>query len=152
MPKIKCWSTNLVEHFKDGCCYVISFSDAMFPWAASYASWAKNSSINSHAGEWSRWRPKAVKSILWETVSLKRHILSYYPQFHFNIIYTNENFWKTVRCLEKILFSKTDFQFFTKCWKINFEKSSCSFSSKWALIQSSNRALWYDKGNVFLYF
>ena len=37
-----------------------------------------NFSLNSHASGWSLWRPKAVKSILWETVSLIRlHFFRY---------------------------------------------------------------------------
>ena len=50
--------------------------------------------LNCNAGGWSLWRPKTLKSLLWETVTLNRvHIFRCYPLFLFYIFYRNHFFW-----------------------------------------------------------
>ena len=70
-------------------------------------------SFNSNAGGWSRWTPKAVKSILWETVLLKRlHIFSLLSSISFLYLLLK---WKLkkILALQKICSRRPIFNFHT---------------------------------------
>ena len=78
--------------------------------------------FNYHTGGMSLWKPKAVKSIFREILSLNRHhFLRFYPQFHFNTFYSNHYFWKIIPCLEK-KFLERELPIFQTMLKTRFQQ------------------------------
>ena len=72
--------------------------------------------LTSHTGGWFKWRPYAVKSILWETTSLNwLQFFGIIPDFILKPLIEIKTFEIKFLALKKLSFSKADCLFFTRC-------------------------------------
>ena len=108
--------------------------------------------LDSHAGGWSMWRPLALISIFWETVSLIRlHIFCYYAQCYFytwfiyNKYYSKENLKKICQKISKkrnsvrkrIFKTKIQNKFLVRHIKISLFLRKWQIKTKWSLLGPS---------------